>query len=278
LLGQATIDYSTIIDVDGEAAMICDLSGKTAFVTGGANGIGRAIARRLAESGASVAIVDIDMEGAERLAAELPRAIACRADIRRESEIDAAVEAALAAFGSLDILVNNAGVNTLAHRVELDRFPTEEWDRITGIDLNGPFLVSRSAVRPMLARGQGRIVNIASVVGLAALRLQSPFVAAKAGVIHLTRAMALELGPRGISTNAIAPGSIATEVTRKLFYGEDGSFSGKTKAFMEHIPLGRPGTPEEIAEAALFLSAPEASYVNGQILVVDGGWTAGYMM
>jgi NAD(P)-dependent dehydrogenase (short-subunit alcohol dehydrogenase family) len=258
--------------------MICDLSGKAAFVTGGANGIGRAIARRLSESGAAVAIADIDIEGAERLAAELPRAIACRVDIRRESEIDAAVEATLAAFGSLDILVNNAGVNTLAHRVELDRFPTKEWDRITGVDLDGLFFVSRSAVRPMLAQGHGRILNIASVVGLAALRLQSPFVAAKAGIIHLTRSMALELGPRGIATNAIAPGSVATEVTRKLFYGEDGSFSTKTKAFMEHIPLGRPGTPEEIAEAALFLSAPEASYINGQVLVVDGGWTAGYMM
>ena len=258
--------------------MRCDLSGKTAFVTGGANGIGRAIVRRLCENGASVAIADVDLAGAERLAANLPRTIARRMDVRNEPEIDAAVEATVAAFGGLDILVNNAGVNTVAQRVEIDRFPTEEWDRITGVDLDGLFLVSRRAVQPMLAAAGGRIVNIASVVGLAAMRLQSPFVAAKAGVIHLTRSMALELGPRGITTNAIAPGSIVTEVTRKLFYGEDRRFSEKMESFMAHIPLGRPGTPEEIAEVALFLSAPEAGYINGQVLTVDGGWTSGYMM
>jgi len=258
--------------------MRCDLSGKTAFVTGGANGIGRAIARRLSESGASLAIADVDFDGAERLAAELSNAIACRVDIRSEMEIDSAIAATVEAFGGLDILINNAGVNTLAHRVEFDRFPSDEWDRITGVDLDGLFLVSRRAVQPMLARGQGRIVNIASVVGLAAMRLQSPFVAAKAGVIHLTRSMALELGSRGISTNAIAPGSIMTDVTRKLFYSEDGSFFEKTQEFMAHIPLGRPGTPEEIAEAALFLASPAAGYINGQVLAVDGGWTAGFMM
>jgi NAD(P)-dependent dehydrogenase (short-subunit alcohol dehydrogenase family) len=258
--------------------MRCNLSGKTALVTGGANGIGRAIVQRLSENGASVAIADIDLAGAERLAITLPRAIACRMDIRSEPEIDAAVEATVAAFGGLDILVNNAGVNTITQRIEIDRFPTEEWNRITSVDLDGLFLVSRRAVQPMLAGGGGRIVNIASVVGLAAMRLQSPFVAAKAGIIHLTRSMALELGPRGINTNAIAPGSIMTEVTRKLFYGEDGRFFEKMQTFMAHIPLGRPGTPEEIAEAALFLSAPEAGYINGLVLAVDGGWTSGYMM
>jgi NAD(P)-dependent dehydrogenase (short-subunit alcohol dehydrogenase family) len=258
--------------------MRCDLSGKTAFVTGGANGIGRAIVWRLCENGASIAIADVDLAGAERLAAELPRAITCRVDIRNEVEIDAAVEATLTAFGGLDILVNNAGVNTVTQRVEIDRFPTEEWDRVTDVDLDGLFLVSRRAVQPMLAAGGGRIVNIASVVGLAALRLQSPFVAAKAGVIHLTRSMALELGPRGINTNAVAPGSIVTDVTRKLFYGEDGRFSEKMQSFMAHIPLGRPGMPEEIAEAVLFLCAPESGYINGQVLTVDGGWTSGYMM
>ncbi|MBZ9938418.1 SDR family oxidoreductase [Mesorhizobium sp. BR1-1-16] len=259
--------------------MQTDLSDKVAFVTGAANGIGSAIARRLADNGAALVIADIDIANAERIAATLPRAIACHVDIRDEAAIDRAVDRAVERFGQIDILVNNAGVNTFAHRVDIDAFPTEEWHRIISVDLDGLFLVSRSALRPMLARGEGgAIVNIASVVGLAAMRLQSPFVAAKAGIIHLTRSMALELGAKGIRTNAVAPGSIMTDGTKKLFYGENGQFHARTQAFMDHIPLGRPGTLDEIAEAVLFLAAPESRYVNGHIMTVDGGWTAGYMM
>jgi NAD(P)-dependent dehydrogenase (short-subunit alcohol dehydrogenase family) len=110
------------------------------------------------------------------------------------------------------------------------------------------------------------------------MRLQSAFVAAKAGVIHLTRSMALELGPKGILVNSIAPGSVMTEGTRALFYGEDGSFRGQTEAFMRHIPLGRPAGVEEIAEGILFLAAPENSFMTGHLLMVDGGWTAGFML
>jgi 3-oxoacyl-[acyl-carrier protein] reductase len=259
--------------------MRCDLSGQVAFVTGAAGAIGRIIAKRLAENGAAVIVADIDLDGAERVASSLPNAIACRVDIRSAASVEAAIAASMERFGRLDILVNNAGVNTLAHRVNIDAFPPEEWDRITGIDLDGLYVTSRAALQPMLASGRGgRIVNIASVVGLAAMRLQSPFVAAKAGIIHLTRSMALELGPQGILTNAIAPGSIMTDLTAKLFYGDDGKFAGRTRDFMAHVPLGRPGQPEEIAEAALFLASPGASYVNGHVLAVDGGWTAGYMM
>jgi NAD(P)-dependent dehydrogenase (short-subunit alcohol dehydrogenase family) len=258
--------------------MRSDLTGQVALVTGAANGIGRAIAMLFAENGAALTIADIDIKGARRVCAELPRAIAVELDVRDEMAIAGGIHATLAAFGRLDILVNNAGVNTLKHRVPIDAFPVEEWRRITGVDLDGPFLMSRAALAPMLERGYGRIVNIASTVGLAALRLQSPFVAAKAGIIHLTRSMALELAPRGVLVNAIAPGSTVTEVTRKLFYSADGSFQAQAARMLAHVPLGRPGTPEEIAQAALFLASPENRYVNGHIMVVDGGWTAGAMI
>ena len=259
--------------------MRSDLSGKVAFVTGAAGGIGRGIVSRLAANGASVVVADINGEGAREVAAGLPDALAVTVDIRDAASIDSAVSKTIETYGRLDILVNNAGVNTQAHRVNVDTFPTEEWHRIVGIDLDGLFFMTKRALDPMLAAGRGgRVVNIASVVGLAAMRLQSPFVAAKAGIVHLTRSMALELGSQGIAVNAIAPGSIMTEGTKALFYGENGQFQAKTQAFMEHIPLGRPGTPEEIGEAVLFLSAPESAYINGQVLAVDGGWTAGYMM
>lgn len=259
--------------------MRCDLSGKVAFVTGAAGTIGRAITQRLADNGASVVVADIDLGRAEETAAATPRAMACVVDISKRQSTEAAVAKVMERHGRLDFLINNAGVNTFAHRVTIEEFPEDEWHRIVGIDLDGLYLMSRAALKPMLAAGSGgRVVNIASVVGLAAMRLQSPFVAAKAGIIHVTRAMALELGPRGVVTNAIAPGSIISEGTRALFYGSDGSFAARTAEFMQHVPLGRPGNAEEIAEAVLFLVSPGAGYINGQVLAVDGGWTAGYMM
>jgi NAD(P)-dependent dehydrogenase (short-subunit alcohol dehydrogenase family) len=258
--------------------MKADLSGKVAFVTGAAGGIGLAIARCYAANGAAVAIADIAGERARAAAAALPEALAVEMDIRDAAAIERGVAATLAAFGRIDILVNNAGVNTLAHRVDIDAFPVEEWRRIVGIDLDGTYLVSRTVAPAMVRARSGRIINIASTVGLAALRLQSAFVAAKAGVIHLTRAMALELAPKGILVNAIAPGSTLTEVTRRLFYGADGSFHDRAAAMLRHVPLARPADPDEIAQGALFLAAGGSSYVNGHCLTIDGGWTAGYMM
>ncbi len=258
--------------------MKVDLAGKVAFVTGAAGAIGGAIARAFAAQGAHVVVADIDEAGAQAMADRLPGALAVRMDVRDEAGIDAALSATLARYGRLDILVNNAGVNTMAHRVPVDAFPTHEWDRIVGIDLQGMFLVSRAGVRPMLEAGGGRVINIASIVGLVPLRLQSPFVAAKAGVVNLTKSMALELGPRGVLVNAIAPGSTLSEGTRKLFYGEDGQFSSSAQRLLAHIPLGRPAEVEEIAAGALFLADPDSSYVNGHVLTIDGGWTAGYMM
>ena len=137
------------------------------------------------------------------------------------------------------------------------------------------FLMSREGAQAMVPNKSGRIINIASVLGLVPMRLQSSYVAAKAGVVNLTRTMAIELGAQGILTNCIAPGSILTEGTRRLFYADDGQFSDRVKGMLAHVPLGRPGRCDEIAHAVLFLAAPESSYINGAVLPVDGGWLAG---
>jgi NAD(P)-dependent dehydrogenase (short-subunit alcohol dehydrogenase family) len=256
--------------------MKCDLTGKVSLVTGAARGIGQAIADRLAANGSRVVYTDVDAAEVQAAAARSPGAKALRLDVTRGHEIDAAVAQVVAEFGRLDVLVNNAGVNTLAHRVPVDQFPREEWDRILGVDLTGVYEVSRAGARVMREQGAGRIINVASIAGLVPLRLQCAFVAAKAGVVNLTRAMALELGPHGILVNGIAPGSTLTEGTRRLFYAEGGTFREHVQRMLDHVPLGRPATTDEIAVAALFLADPENSYMNGHVLTVDGGWTAGY--
>jgi len=257
--------------------MKVSLEGKVALVTGAARGIGQTIADTLAANGARVAYGDIDLEGVRQAAANTPEALALRMDVTSESEIDAVLGEIQKQWGRLDILVNNAGVNTLEHRVNIDQFPTDEWERILRVDLTGLFQVSRAASRLMLGQKSGRIINISSVLGLVPARLQCPFVAAKAGVVNLTKAMALELGAHGVLVNCIAPGSILTDGTRKLFYGADGKFSERAQAMLAHIPMGRPGSCEEVAHAVLFLAAPESSYINGTVLTVDGGWLAGYI-
>jgi 3-oxoacyl-[acyl-carrier protein] reductase len=256
--------------------MQCDLKGKVSLVTGAARGIGQAIAGRLADNGSQVVFTDVDGDGAMLASAQVPGGVSMRMDVTQSGEVQAAIGQVVAQFGRLDILVNNAGVNTLAHRVAIDQFPRAEWDRILAVDITGLYEVSRAAAGVMRTQGSGRIINIASIVGLVPLRLQCAFVAAKAGVVNLTRAMALELGPLGILVNGIAPGSTLTEGTRKLFYGDDGLMRENAQRMLDHVPLGRPGNVDEIAVAALFLADPENSYMNGHILTVDGGWTAGY--
>ena len=256
--------------------MRCDLSGKVSLVTGAARGIGREIAEGLAANGSSVVFTDVDEEGIREVTAKVPNARWRVMDVTKGDEVEAVIGWTVANLGRLDILVNNAGVNTLHGRVTIDRFPRDEWDRLLSVDLTGLYEVSRFAARVMIAQGSGRIINIASIAGLVPLRLQCAFVAAKAGVVNLTKAMALELGPHGILVNGIAPGSTLTEGTRALFYAEGGVFRDSVKQMLAHIPLGRPAETREIAVAALFLADPENSYMNGHILTVDGGWTAGY--
>jgi 3-oxoacyl-[acyl-carrier protein] reductase len=256
--------------------MKCDLTDKVSLVTGAARGIGQAIADRLAANGSRVVYTDLDPAATEAAAARSTNAIGLRMDVTRAEEIEAVIGRVIAKFGRLDILVNNAGVNTLAHRVPIDQFPRAEWDRIVSVDLTGVYEVSRAAARVMRDQGSGRIINIASIAGLVPLRLQCAFVAAKAGVVNLTRAMALELGPHGVLVNGVAPGSTLTEGTKQLFYGEGGEFRDNVQRMLDHVPLGRPATTDEIAVAALFLADPENSYMNGHVLTVDGGWTAGY--
>lgn len=256
--------------------MTCDLNGKVSLVTGAARGIGQAIADRLAANGSVVYYTDLVADEARAAAARTPNGRGLRLDVTNPAEIAAGVRQITGECGRLDLLVNNAGVNTLAHRVPIDQFPRDEWDRILSVDLTGVYEASKAAAAVMRAQKGGRIINIASIAGLVPLRLQCPFVAAKAGVVNLTKAMALELGPHGILVNGIAPGSTLTEGTRRLFYGDDGLFKASVQRMLDHVPLGRPGTVDEIAVAALFLADPENSYMNGHVLTVDGGWTAGY--
>jgi NAD(P)-dependent dehydrogenase (short-subunit alcohol dehydrogenase family) len=257
--------------------MRVDLANQVALVTGAARNIGKAIADTFAANAARVVYADLDLPLAEQQAAAHPGCVAVAMDVTRDQQVHEVMARVARDLGGLDILVNNAGTNTLAHRVTIDEFPRAEWDRLLAVDLTGLYVVSQVGARLMRGRGRGRIINIASVLGLVPARLQCAFVAAKAGVVNLTRAMALELAPYGILTNAIAPGSILTDGTRKLFYGEDGKFRQNVQQMLAHIPLGRPGSPQEVAHAALFLAAPESSYVNGHVLTVDGGWSAGYL-
>ena len=257
--------------------MNVDLNGKVAVVTGGAHGIGRAIVQALADNGAIVAIVDVDGEAGAGAAREVGGGcLALAGDVSNFSHMELVAAQVASRLGRIDILINNAGINTRSDRVPIHEYATEDWNRILRVDLTGVFATSRAVIPEMLKGGGGRVVNISSVAGLVPLRLQSAYVAAKAGVANLTRSMALELGPQGILVNAVAPGSTLTRGTEALFYGTDGAYTEKAASLLSHIPLGRPGRPEEIANVVLFLVSPEASYVNGVVLPVDGGWIAGY--
>lgn len=256
------------------------LEGQVALVTGGAQGIGRSIVDALIENGARVAIVDIDTDAGTETAEEIQQTggtcLFVEGDVSNVVQMEVVAQEVAEHFGTIQILVNNAGINTRRDRVPIHQYTLADWQRILDIDLTGVFATSRAVIPHMLKNATGRIVNISSIAGLVPLRLQSGYVAAKAGVANLTRSMALELGPQGILVNAVAPGSTLTRGTEALFYGADGTYTENAASLLAHIPLGRPGKTTEIAAAVLFLVSPDASYINGTILTVDGGWTAGY--
>ncbi len=244
-----------------------DLKGKTALVTGGARGIGRATAVRLARDGAKVAInfkgnADAAAE-AKRLVEEVgSQAVTIQGDVSVEADADRVVKEAIAfGGGKLEILVNNAGTT---RDDLLIRMTPEQWDTVMDLNLRGAFLVTRAAMRPMMKQRFGRIVNVSSVAGVSGNAGQANYASAKAGLIGFTKTIAREMASRNITANAVAPGFVPTDLTNALI-------DQMQETILKQIPLGRFGTVEDVANAIAFLVSDEASYITGQVLQIDGG-------
>jgi 3-oxoacyl-[acyl-carrier protein] reductase len=239
-----------------------DLTGRTALVTGSTRGIGRAIAETLAGAGARVAVVGRDLARAEDAARAIGRdAAGFACDVADTASVTAMVESVEKAFGQIDILVNNAG---LTRDNILFRIKDDDWDAVLDANLRGAFVAIRAASRGMMKRRWGRIINIASVVGIIGNKGQANYAASKAGLIGLTKSVAKELASRNILINAVAPGFIETDMTAAMTPEARTTLSGQ-------IPLERLGTPNDVAAMVAFLASDLASYITGQVLVVDGG-------
>jgi 3-oxoacyl-[acyl-carrier protein] reductase len=239
------------------------LENQVAFITGARRGIGRAIALKYAQNGADCILVarTAPEELAEEIRALGRRALALALDVADADAVESAIKSSVKEFGKIDILVNNAGVTDDGLLI---RMKLEQWQRVIDVNLSGAFYATKAVARPMLKAEGGRIINITSVVGQMGNAGQANYAASKAGLIGFTKSVAKELGSRGITVNAIAPGFITTDMTAEL------TEEAKT-ALLGQIPLGKLGEPEDIAEMALFLASPGARYITGQTFNVDGG-------
>jgi 3-oxoacyl-[acyl-carrier protein] reductase len=264
----------------GLREMNTGLRDKITIVTGAARGIGKSIAEHFAASGATVVVSDVLREEGEATAAKLGApATFLPCDISDRTRVASLIDEVVHRFGRLDVMVNNAGINAALgeERVTVDRYLDATWDQIMKVDLNGTFYCCRAAAAQMVKQRSGSIINISSIAGVVALRLQIAFVAAKAAVLKLTEAMACELGPLGVRVNAVSPGSIDNTPGRLTMVPEEqGGYQKRYENIVSFIPQGRIGLPEDIAGAVLFLASDAAGYVNGHNLVVDGGWTCGF--
>jgi 3-oxoacyl-[acyl-carrier protein] reductase len=241
-----------------------DFKDRIVIVTGAARGIGRVIAEKFVRLGAVVVVNDLEQEAVDRVAKELGgQTVGIRADVTKAVEVKDLFDKTLEHFGRIDILVNNAGVTRDGLLVRMDE---KDWDMVLDINLKGAFLMTRAAAKYMMKQRSGRIVNISSVVGLVGNAGQANYSASKAGLIGLTKSTARELGLRGVTVNAIAPGFIETDMTRSLP-------EKARENLISQIILSRLGTPDDVASTVLFLASDDASYITGQVLAVDGGMT-----
>jgi meso-butanediol dehydrogenase/(S,S)-butanediol dehydrogenase/diacetyl reductase len=245
--------------------------GRVVVITGGGSGLGRHMARRFAAEGASVVVADVEEQAAREVAGEIPasqgRALACRVDVARVDEVDAMVKTVRRELGPVDVLINNAAKATDRDFLDLDE---EQWEQDVSIALKGSFFCSKAVLPEMIRRESGVILNISSVNALGFYGNEA-YSAAKAGVLSLTRSLAVRYGPSGIRANAIAPGTLRTPAWEERTSKDPGIF----ERVAEWYPLGRVGEPEDVANAALFLASDEASWITGAVLSVDGGLLAG---